>query len=95
MLVRADQHTKQKIPHVPLGAGLPPKILEDLLHFHNARREVHAAPALTADEQLSRDAEQWAEDLARRKTLEHSNQALIGDEKAQGENLAAVCRYQG
>ncbi|KAK4473226.1 hypothetical protein MN116_004400 [Schistosoma mekongi] len=54
----------------------------DALDEHNRLRALHGCPPLQYDEKLARDAQSWAENLARLKILKHS----ICDE--YGENLA-------
>nr|AAW25007.1 SJCHGC08973 protein [Schistosoma japonicum] len=54
----------------------------EALDEHNRLRALHGCPPLQYDERLARDAQSWAENLARLKILKHS----ICDE--YGENLA-------
>ncbi|CAH8433439.1 unnamed protein product [Heterobilharzia americana] len=51
---------------------------------HNRLRALHGCPPITYDESLARDAQKWAENLSRIRTLKHS----ISD--YYGENLASA-----
>ncbi|CAH8433218.1 unnamed protein product [Schistosoma intercalatum] len=54
----------------------------DALNEHNRLRELHGCPPLKYDSRLAREAQAWADNLARMKIMKHS----ICDE--YGENLA-------
>ena len=58
---------------------------QQVLQAHNKFRSIHTAPALRLDNQLTHDAQQYAEYLAKRGTLEHVRDAEYG------ENLAMKC----
>jgi hypothetical protein len=55
------------------------------LDTHNRERLSLGAPALAWDDRLAKDAQSWAEELARTRRFEHALQK--GDETDQGENL--------
>ena len=55
-----------------------------LLAAHNAERDVVGVPGLEWSSQLARDAEAWAQQLAREGQLRHAPREVAGE---QGENL--------
>ena len=57
------------------------------LKWHNILRVAHEAPPLELDDELSKQAQAWADGLARRKTLQHSS--------VSGENLIQACSPDG
>lgn len=62
------------------------KFIRDAVHAHNKHRKVHDAPALKHNKQLSKIAQQWANNLASSGKFEHSNNELKGEKL--GENIA-------
>ena len=68
------------------------KFQQEAFYYHNAMRAIHSAPSLILDDELDRDAQDFAVSLAQRKTVEHSQPK---DRKGQGENLASECRHAG
>lgn len=60
------------------------------LATHNKFRKVHQVPLMTLDKQMSEQATEYAEKLARLGRLEHS-QKTEGED--QGENLAFGCSF--
>ena len=61
----------------------------DTHYYHNVKRTIHSAPSLILDDELNRNAQDFALSLAQRKTVEHSQPE---DRKGQGENIAMVCK---
>ena len=55
------------------------------LNAHNTNRRIHDVALLHLNEQMSREATEYARQIAKLKTLRHS-----GTE--DGENIASVCR---
>ncbi|GAA42437.2 Golgi-associated plant pathoproteinsis- protein 1 [Clonorchis sinensis] len=55
---------------------------DEAIAAHNQLRAAHGCPKLTLDPELARGAQKWAEELAKTKRLQHSN------DKRFGENLA-------
>jgi hypothetical protein len=56
----------------------------ELLAAHNLERDRMKVPLLTWSQELARDAQDWAENLARKGRMEHTGQA---QRKSAGENL--------
>ena len=52
---------------------------------HNKFRSMHGAPPLKWADDLAREAQGWAEKLARARTLQHSSKS---ERKDAGENIA-------
>lgn len=46
---------------------------QEFLHAHNAYRKKHSAPPLTLSSDLSAKAQEWADQLLSKKSLEHSS----------------------
>jgi len=55
------------------------------LDSHNEFRLMHSVPALTWAEDLAKEAQAWAEKLARARTLQHASKS---ERKEAGENIA-------
>ncbi|CAF1078102.1 unnamed protein product [Adineta ricciae] len=55
------------------------QVQHQLLADHNAYRAAHCAPALKLDDKLSRSAQEYAEELARTNTFEHSTLTDLGE----------------
>lgn len=68
-----------------VNAGAPSnRFAAELLHTHNAERAANGAPGLTWSPKLARQAQQWANVLAREGQMRHASQAERG---GAGENL--------
>jgi hypothetical protein len=61
---------------------------EEALRYHNFKRLLHSAEELSPSEELENRAQEWAEYLAEKETLENRN--LIVEEEEVGENLACI-----
>ncbi|EDS35184.1 cysteine-rich secretory protein-2 [Culex quinquefasciatus] len=57
---------------------------QQVLDEHNRLRAIHAAPPLKLNQAMCAYAQEWAEDIARRKTLQHRT------DKKYGENIYAI-----
>lgn len=57
---------------------------KEALDTHNAYRKIHGAPALKWSNKLYQNAQRWADQLARRGSLQHESQ------NKEGENLACM-----
>ena len=55
------------------------------LDAHNKYRAKHQAPPLKWSEEIAKDAQAWAEKLARERRLQHASQS---ERKGTGENIA-------
>ena len=55
------------------------------LNAHNAYRHAHNAPSLVLNEKMSKEASEYAKEIAEAASLRHSN-------TEDGENIATVCR---
>jgi len=55
------------------------------LDVHNKFRSMHGVPAFTWAEDLAKEAQNWAEKLARARTLQHASKS---ERKEAGENIA-------
>ena len=55
------------------------QVQKQLLADHNTYRAAHCAPALKLDDNLSRSAQEYAEELARTDTFEHSTLTELGE----------------
>ena len=58
------------------------------LQAHNMFRKIHGSPSMKLDNQMSKDAEEYAKKLASMGTLQHSGREA---RKGAGENLAMKC----
>ena len=58
---------------------------EVALKQHNHYRRLHQVPDLRWSNELARDAQTWADKIARKNTMQH---ASSGERKGDGENLA-------
>lgn len=67
------------------------KFREKTLEFHNRIREIHSAPFLSPDEELEKQAQEWAEALAAQEKLEYRNKKIQGQEI--GENITIFSHY--
>ena len=77
--------------HATTIPGLDMKLITSGLDRHNILRAKHGCPALTHNPELSKKAQAYADNLASRDVMEHSN-CQWGD-KQVGENLA-MCSGQ-
>src|SRR4051812_33693698 len=66
------------------GAARPPAAMRSMLEAHNARRAEHCAPKLGGSNDLERTARRWADQLARKCTLQHSGNRRVGENLAAG-----------
>ncbi|KRF99294.1 uncharacterized protein Dwil_GK27574 [Drosophila willistoni] len=58
-----------------------------ILNEHNRLRQLHGVPDLKLDDKLSKGCQAYAEELAVKDKMDHSNEAKTGE---FGENLAAM-----
>lgn len=85
---KAPQDTKQ-----PLGGGgsrttsssSKAGFSKQALDAHNKYRAKHRAPPLKWSDEIAKDAQAWAEKLARARSLQHASQS---ERKGTGENIA-------
>lgn len=56
----------------------------DALKAHNSYRKIHGAPQLKLSNKLTRNAQNWANQLAKKGYLQHENQ------NEEGENIACM-----
>ncbi len=64
---------------------------EEALRFHNFKRLLHSAEGLSPSEELENRAQEWAEYLAEKETLEKQNLVIEGEEV--GESLACISYF--
>ena len=83
-----NQNKDENIENIP---GLDSKLIADALKTHNTLRAKHGCPALKHDPELSKKAQAYADNLAKRDVMEHSN--CKWGSKSVGENLA-MCMGQ-
>ena len=69
------------------GGGNGGSFAQNGLKAHNMFRKIHNAPAMTIDESMSKEAEEYAKKLASMGTLQHA-------QTDYGENLAMKCSSQ-
>lgn len=62
------------------------EFIEEALQAHNEYRSKHSAPPLRIAEDLNEYAQQWADKIARKDAMEHSNCKLKNGERI-GENI--------
>lgn len=75
--------TKQSVsPKISKPSG---SFQENALRVHNQYRRLHQVPDLRWSSELARDAQAWAEKIARQNTLRH---ATSQERNGNGENLA-------
>ena len=67
------------------------ELIKSALNAHNRLREIHGAPPLIHNPDLSRIAQNWSNQQAKSNMMKHSNSDWNG--KRLGENLA--CGTQG
>ena len=65
---------------------------KNALNIHNLFRKIHGVPDLEMNERLSKDAQDYAEHLAKTASSAHS---LRKDRPGQGENIAVGCTSAG
>ena len=66
------------------GGGGGGSFAQNGLKAHNMFRKIHNAPAMTLDDKMSKEAEEYAKKLASMGTLQHA-------QTDYGENLAMKC----
>ena len=79
-----DKKQETSTPHQPNSLGFADRGLL----AHNKYREKHGTPPLTLDVEMSKEAEAYAKEIAKKGTLEHSK-------TEDGENLAMGCTSSG
>ena len=70
------------------GKGASGSFADKGLQAHNMFRKIHGSPPMKLDNQMSKDAEEYAKKLASMGTLQHSGREA---RKGAGENLAMKC----
>ena len=70
------------------GEGASGSVADKGLQSHNMFRKIHNAPPMKLDNQMSKEAEEYAKKLADMGTLQHSSR---DGRKGAGENLAMGC----
>ncbi|XP_065065301.1 uncharacterized protein LOC135691380 [Rhopilema esculentum] len=65
---------------------------KNALKVHNLFRKIHGVPDLELNDKLSKDAQEYAEHLAKTASSDHS---LRRDRPGQGENIAVGCTSAG
>lgn len=72
------------VPHVPSSTSKK-AFAKQALDAHNKYRAKHQVPSLKWSEEIAKDAQAWAEKLARERRLQHASQS---ERKGTGENIA-------
>ena len=63
-----------------------------MLSEHNKYRQIHRSPALTLDDQLSKQAQLYAAHVAKDASVAHSD---ISTRPNTGESVAELCTKEG
>ena len=74
----ATRQNTSELHHEPSGS------FQEALSVHNHHRRKHRVPDLRWNNQLSRDAQAWAEKIARQNSLQHATPQQRNED---GENL--------
>lgn len=75
----------QRKEYVPQTDG-PKNFVNEAVEAHNNLRAMHGAPPLTFADDLNEYSQKWADDIAKRDQMEHSNCTLPGGGRV-GENI--------